>query len=415
MEDFKKSIKFKIKIIPACKVPNLEEQVNAYFERSISVEEFIKNQLLDSAEMRFGEVIQSKFGLFLEESNATFLKNNDIAEMRNDLEFIKNSLTIQKGIEECQREWESKYKSLEETKNHEVAELQSAKEAEVAKVKAEAAASIQETEDTKVKSEKEWESKYKSLEETKNHEVAELQSAKEAEVAKVKVEAAASIQEIEEAKVKGEKEWESKYKSLEEIKNLEIAELQAECNKAIAEKEANDKHWAEKYDALNDELLQWREYSDVYKPVQEALNKCSSLNNFLYQKGIVGYSIENLLKLISSIGKSLIFAEDLYKFLAELKRTNREEMTQEEILVYLSLNNCYKQVCGIDYDVFFLPGNQPFDRQYEKMPFDKKIDENLLDKNVSNLKYASGVYVPGVNSLQSGRLMYRVLVKASNF
>ena len=364
MEDFKKSIKFKIKIIPACKVSNLEEQVNAYFERSISVEEFIKNQLLDSAEMRFGEVIQRKFGLFLEESNATFLKNNDIAEMRNDLEFIKNSLTIQKGIEECQQEWDAKYRFLEERKNNEIVALQSAKEAEVAKVKAEAAA---------------------------------------------------SIQEIEEAKVKGEKEWESKYKSLEEIKNLEIAELQAECNKAIAEKEANDKHWAEKYDALNDELLQWREYSDVYKPVQEALNKCSSLNNFLYQKGIVGYSIENLLKLISSIGKSLIFAEDLYKFLAELKRTNREEMTQEEILVYLSLNNCYKQVCGIDYDVFFLPGNQPFDRQYEKMPFDKKIDENLLDKNVSNLKYASGVYVPGVNSLQSGRLMYRVLVKASNF
>ena len=253
------------------------------------------------------------------------------------------------------------------------------------------------------------------MEETKNHEVAELQSAKEAEVAKVKAEAAASIQEIEEAKVKSEKEWESKYKSLEEIKNHEVAELQTECNKVIAEKEGNDKHWAEKYDALNDELLQWREYSDVYRPVQEALNKCSSLNNFLYQKDIVGYSIENLLKLISSIGKSLIFAEDLYKFLAELKRTNREEMTQEEISVYLSLNNCYKQVCGIDYDVFFLPGNQPFDRQYEKMPFDKKIDENLLDKNVSNLKYASGVYVPGVNSLQSGRLMYRVLVKASNF
>ena len=311
---------------------------------------------------------------------------------------------------------EDKVAELEKAKSTAIADLNASHEkamkvkvAELEKAKSTAIA------DLNASHEKAMEVKVAELEKAKSTAIADLNASHEkamevkvAELEKAKSTAIAALNATH------KKAMENKIAELENAKSAAIAALNATHKKAMENKIAElvtVKKGKQEADTI---IKKWESATAPYVEVQKALNACPAVIDFLEKKNIYGQGIDKLISLIMTLGKDMIFVSELHKFMTDEKKKSKEEMTVDEANMYYYLNQCFKQTCDIEHDLFVMPGNQNVKEQFNKVPFDKAQVENMNDPKNKNLKFTTSVYVPCLMTLENGRLYLQAQVKAGN-
>ena len=139
-----------------------------------------------------------------------------------------------------------------------------------------------------------------------------------------------------------------------------------------------------------------KEYSKIeeilysYKPLVQKMSKCPSLiffNNKIKSEN----EKEGLLKFVEIFGNGEDFLRDLYKELKQIKVTEKEPLTNEELEFIKEINKYFKNYLLATEDVLIIvnPGE---DR------FNKGIMQDILKASDFNFKTVEIFYVPGVKT-----------------
>ena len=201
---------------------------------------------------------------------------------------------------------------------------------------------------------------------------------------------------------------------LKQEKSDAIAELNASHKKAMEAKVAELEGIKIKKQEVDTIIGEWESTTAPYVEVQKALNTCPTIRDFLEKKNLIGEGIDKLISLIMALGKDNSFVSELHKFMTEEKKKSKKEMTSEEANMYYCLNQCFIKTCGIQYDLFVMPGNQNVKEKFNKVQFDKAQVENMNDPKNKSLKFTTSVYVPCLMSVETGGLYFKAQVKAGN-
>lgn len=143
----------------------------------------------------------------------------------------------------------------------------------------------------------------------------------------------------------------------------------------------------------------WEEREKNYIPVKEALQNCVIFSDFMEERGLC--SISDCFPLMLAIGDDLKFAQALHKaakdsWKAKSRQTIEESngMTVDEQQVYIALNQCYKSILSIDFDIFALPGGKTIGAPCTDIKFDAKESLNMVDTTKKSYRSVEVVYVP---------------------
>ena len=88
-------------------------------------------------------------------------------------------------------------------------------------------------------------------------------------------------------------------------------------------------------------------------------------------------------------------------------------MTKEEANVYDKLNDCYKKIWNIDFDIFVMPGGKSVNEEFTKIAFNKSEAIYMKNPKDKSSKYTQEVYVP-ILKAQNGNIHTLAQVKAGN-
>lgn len=211
--------------------------------------------------------------------------------------------------------------------------------------------------------------------------------------------------------VKGDKEkLETKYSNLE--KDLDEMRNQ---NRALLER-------AGKVEELEDHLRKslatnqkWTALIEEYQEVENAFLECDTLKGYLTNRNNMEGQEESLFKLAIDIGQTIDFAEGLYKYAKEMKKSNKTPMSDSESNVYCALNRCYRKACGIDFDLFAFADDTAISEGFAGCAFNKDRMEDLEDPR-ANFNKAKNVYVPAMRALgrQGKALLQKSVVLGGN-
>lgn len=193
----------------------------------------------------------------------------------------------------------------------------------------------------------------------------------------------------------------------------EINEEKSQLEGAIKDLKEAKVELSSKNKNLEKKIAVWKERMAVYEDVLDSMEQCDLFEGVLADKSIAGTREEKLFSLSLVIGKSLDFATKIYDVVHKHKQGNKDVITDQEANVYNAVNKCYRKVCGVDKDIFVLPGGQTMSAKFTKIQFDKNTMENLDNPREKSLKYATGVYVPQLNNLD-GNMNRQARVKAGN-
>ena len=188
---------------------------------------------------------------------------------------------------------------------------------------------------------------------------------------------------IREEKVKLEKNfkenWNKREKEILDEKEQEIAKRES-----IFKKDIED---------LNNQMKEYSKIEEIlyrYKPLVQKMSKCPSLiffNNKIKSEN----EKEGLLKFVEIFGNGEDFLRDLYKELKQIKVTEKEPLTNEELEFIKEINKYFKNYLLATEDVLIIvnPGE---DR------FNKGIMQDILKASDFNFKTVEIFYVPGVKT-----------------
>ena len=188
---------------------------------------------------------------------------------------------------------------------------------------------------------------------------------------------------IKEEKVKLEKNfkenWNKREKEILDEKEQEIAKRES-----IFKKDIED---------LNNQMKEYSKIEEIlysYKPLVQKMSKCPSLiffNNKIKSEN----EKEGLLKFVEIFGNGEDFLRDLYKELKQIKVTEKEPLTNEELEFIKEINKYFKNYLLATEDVLIIvnPGE---DR------FNKGIMQDILKASDFNFKTVEIFYVPGVKT-----------------
>lgn len=244
---------------------------------------------------------------------------------------------------------------------------------------------------------------YNNLQDERNSLAAEKQSLQDAENA--------LRDELEKARRTNE-DKDSEIRRLNE-------ELKAERDKVQAAESANAslenfKHENEGIiDGLKAQNSAWEDMTGIYKPVLESLRNCGTFAALLEENQIGGDSPVELFKIAVLIGKNIDFAKAVGERAQKVKKENGEPMNQSEIAVYKALNECYRSIWNIDFDIFVLPGGKAVTEEFTKIPFNKSEVVDMKDPRNKSSRYTQEIYVPLLKA-QSGNVYSLAQVKAGN-
>ena len=291
----------------------------------------------------------------------------------------------------------AKEKAVEEAVNQTTekakkAAKEAAEEAEMAKEKAVEEAVNQAAEKAKEAAEIAKIAKEKAVEEAVNQATEKAKEAAEEAAEEAK---AAKEKAVEEAVCVANKEAEiARRETVGNLqKNLDTLKGELEAKKAVLA-------------SINAVFL-------LYEPVREKLQSCQTFAEVLTEKGLTGSDSTTLFGLARAIGETTDFAERLHSVAVAQKKDSKEAMTNAEASVYQALNECYRSIWDIDFDIFICPGNQSVISSYQCTDFNKNDMVNLLDPRDKISKYAQKVYVPLLQS-RTGNRIYPAQVKAGN-
>lgn len=195
-----------------------------------------------------------------------------------------------------------------------------------------------------------------------------------------------------------------------EIENLnaELQNVRAELQKANDEINSLHKDIGEKsgeLTAANEErnsveksLSDWRAATKIYEPVRDAMQNCPTFSDFLEQRGLTDDSEIGLFAFIQDLGKTIDFLNEVHIAALNAKKgqgNTPQPMTPDEVAVYDALNQCYRDIWEIDFDVFTTPGSRKsIAAPFEKTPFVKEEAVYLKDPRNRNWKFTKNIYVP---------------------
>jgi hypothetical protein len=193
-----------------------------------------------------------------------------------------------------------------------------------------------------------------------------------------------------EKKIKLEKDfkenWNKREKEILDEKEQEIAKRESIFKKDIEELSL-------KIENLNNQVKEYSKIEEIlyrYKPLVQKMSKCPSLiffNNKIKSKN----EKEGLLKFVEIFGNGEDFLRDLYKDLKQIKVTEKEPLTNEELEFIKEINKYFKNYLLTTEDVLIIvnPGE---DR------FNKGIMQDILKASDFNFKTVETFYVPGVKT-----------------
>ena len=193
-----------------------------------------------------------------------------------------------------------------------------------------------------------------------------------------------------EKKIKLEKDfkenWNKREKEILDEKEQEIAKRESTFKKDIEELNL-------KIENLNNQVKEYSKIEEIlyrYKPLVQKMLKCPSLiffNNKIKSEN----EKEGLLKFVEIFGNGEDFLRDLYKELKQIKVTEKEPLTNEELEFIKEINKYFKNYLLATEDVLIIvnPGE---DR------FNKGIMQDILKASDFNFKTVETFYVPGVKT-----------------
>ena len=168
-----------------------------------------------------------------------------------------------------------------------------------------------------------------------------------------------------------------------------------------------------KNNILQNQLNVWHENLNVYSDLLEKIRNCSSMKEFYQKIGLDDCSEESkILKLVIAIGKEKQFSKNLYDFMKTEKKQNKKELSYDEKQVYDAVNKCYRMAANVEFDLFVLPDKKSvLEDCSDKMDFDAKDMEDLMDSKNKGFKIAKIIYVPALLSLDNGEIVGKCLVE----
>lgn len=193
-----------------------------------------------------------------------------------------------------------------------------------------------------------------------------------------------------EKKIKLEKDfeenWNKREKEILDEKKQEISQRESIFKKNIEELNL-------KIENLNNQVKEYSKIEEIlyrYKPLVQKMSKCPSLiffNNKIKSEN----EKKGLLKFVEIFGNGEDFLRDLYKELKQIKVTEKEPLTNEELEFIKEINKYFKNYLLATEDVLIIvnPGE---DR------FNKGIMQDILKASDFNFKTVETFYVPGVKT-----------------
>ena len=199
----------------------------------------------------------------------------------------------------------------------------------------------------------------------------------------------------------------------EKALNDERERLNGEKEKALNDE--RERLNGEKADAVQAAIKPWEDFAAPYKPVQEAMENCETFRSLLDKRNLT-----NIRGYIRAIGETVDFAKAVYTAAKEFKlqykdqgKDKPESMTDSEKAVYKVLNSCYREILGIDFDIFVMPGDKSVDEEFTRLPFNKDKVEYMLKPADKNFRFTQEVYVPMLKTT-TGSMVYKAQVSAGN-
>lgn len=157
---------------------------------------------------------------------------------------------------------------------------------------------------------------------------------------------------------------------------------------------------------------QWVDKLSAYGDLYDAIQQCPSMSDFFKTSDRLTAPTKEdaLIQLVIMVGQTNAFAKDLYYYLREMKKKNNEYLTDSEVNILVQINQCYRNACHIDFDIFFMPGGQKIGTSFVQTEFNREESEDMNNPKKKNLLYVKGVYVPGLRNLK-GRVFSYCLVE----
>ena len=165
---------------------------------------------------------------------------------------------------------------------------------------------------------------------------------------------------------------------------------------------------------LQSDLDAWDQLTQPYIELILALRDCPTFESILQENKVEGSNPEQLVAIVSAVGKTIDFAKSVQACALKLKKEDAQPMTDDEIKVYVAINKCYRKAWGVNFDVFVLPGGKkPVDSPFNKAPFDKNEAINMTNPNDKQSRFMTAVYVPLICS-RNGNVYSKAQIKAGN-
>lgn len=211
--------------------------------------------------------------------------------------------------------------------------------------------------------------------------------------------------ELEELKAESEKLKEELEESSKEMERLHtvINSLRDEREEKIAETNALKQellHEQKITRQFEDKFGCWKEETEDYKVLLEAVFACDSLTDMMKECGLSKKNgpenVANLIHFANLLGDGNSFLPILYDYLESYKARKRVAVTQEEKKLFSLLNLYYRNIYGISCDMIRYP--QAGDK------FEKSLMKDF-DNRTKIFRSIECVYVPSVMRDENSYLM----------
>lgn len=145
---------------------------------------------------------------------------------------------------------------------------------------------------------------------------------------------------------------------------------------------------------------QWVDKLSAYGDLYDAIQQCPSMSAFFKDSDrLTAHTKEEaLIQLVIMVGQTNAFAREVYDYLKDMKKKNNEYLTDSESNILVQINQCYRNACHIDFDIFFMPGGQKVGDTFALTVFDRDESEDLKTPRNRGFSHVKGVYVPGVRN-----------------
>ena len=145
---------------------------------------------------------------------------------------------------------------------------------------------------------------------------------------------------------------------------------------------------------------QWVDKLSAYGDLYDAIQQCPSMSDFFKTPDrLTAHTKEEaLIQLVIMVGQTNAFAREVYDYLKDMKKKNNDYLTDSESNILVQINQCYRNACHIDFDIFFMPGGQKVGDTFALTVFDRDESEDLKTPRNRGFSHVKGVYVPGVRN-----------------